>query len=259
MRFLFGTRAAKAADSPFKYGVGGSIFGGGWSPSDVTDVAAWYYLEPDGLSDGQIIDTVTDLSGAGAEDFTQPSASLQPTYDAATGGWETTSSGGNLLGASLTDWKFLHGGEASVTFRAAIDTADNAYLFNTLFGPNVGSGIWVYWAGGASRWTIRIGGIQRVSTPSVAPTDAQMHVFTFTWAADGSGEIYMDGVQVSTFSAGSFSYNTDDQASVGVLCSSYFTGLDSSDMIMTDAIFGTEHIDATQALAIYDGLDGLRS
>lgn len=259
MRFLFGTRAAKAADALFKYGVGGTVFDGGWSPSDVTDVAAWYYLEPDGLSDGQIIDTVTDLSGAGAEDITQPSASLQPTYDAATGGWETTSAGGNLLGASLTDWKFLHGGGASITFRAAIDTAVNTYFLNTQWGPNPGSGAQLAWVGAAGFWTLRVDSIGRNFIPASAPTTGQMYVVTCTWAADGSAKIYLDGVEVASWAAGSFAFNTNDQASKLVIGSAYQSGIGSSDMIVTDVIIGTEYVDATQALAIYNGLDGLRS
>ena len=179
--------------------------------------------------------------------------------DAATGGWETTASGGNLLGTSLTDWKFLHGGEASVTFRVAFDSTANTYFLNTVFGPNTGSGIWMQWIGSLGFWNFRVDGTQRNFVAASVPTAGQMYVVTYTWAADGSAKVYLDGVEVASWVAGSFTYNTNDQSSKLVIGSAYQTGLNSSDMTVTDVIIGTEYVDATQALAFYDGLDGLRS
>lgn len=258
MFFGYGTYSAKDSDALFSYGLGTPIIGG-WSPSEVTDVTAWYYLEPDGLSNGQIINTVTDLSGAGAENLTQPSASLQPTYDIATGGWATTPSGGNLLGASLVDWKFLHGGAASVTVRAAFDVTQNTYFLNTQWGPNPGTGVTLQWIGVLGRWYLRIGDAPRGFVPTSLPNSEQMYVITYTWAADGSAKIYLDGAEVATWAAGSFVFDGRDQASPFVLGSSYLSGIGSSNITMTDVIVGTEYVDATQALALYHGLNDLRS
>ena len=228
----------------------------GFDPSTIASVMAWYHLLPAGLVDGQIIDTVQDQSGEGAEDLTQTSASLQPTYDLASGGWETSVTGGCLVGASLTDWKPLHGGAATVVARGEYDPTQTSWVINTLYGPHTGSGIWIYWNKSSSRWIVRIGDRQYSMVPSVAPS--AMHTFVFTWDDLGQVDIYQDGVLVATASASPL-FSTDDQASVIVTNASYFTGLGSSDQIVTDIIIIDEYVDASQALALHDGLTAYRA
>ena len=235
-------------------GKGGPSF----DPGTIASLRAWYALDPTGLVGGQIIDTVSDRSGEGAEDLTQNSASLQPTYDAESGGWETSATGGNLLGSSLTTWKFLHGGAATVVFRAAIDTADDVYLLNTDWGPHAGEGALVQWIAGTARWVIRAADLSIVRVPTVPPTGGQMHIFAFTWDASGAAQIYQDGVLVVDASVAPPSFSQADQASQLVLGSAYFNGFHSSDLTITDALFFDEAIDAAQALELYTELAAYR-
>ena len=226
-----------------------------FNPGDIASVMAWYHI-PNELADGAIVDVVSDQSAEGAEDIEQATASLQPTYDEASGGWETSSTGGCLVGTSLTDWKPLHGGAASVVVRAEIDPAQTSWLVNTLYGPHTGSGIWIYWNSSSSRWVVRIGGRQYSLVPSTAPSS--MHTFAFAWDASGQLDIYQDGALVATASAAPL-FSTDDQASPLVTNASYLNGLGSSDQIVTDVILISEYIDASQALALHEGLTALRA
>lgn len=227
----------------------------GFDPAAIASVMAWYHI-PDAMADGAIVDVVQDQSSEGAEDIEQATASLQPTYDAASGGWETSSTGGCLVGTSLTAWRPLHGGAASVVVRAEIDPAQTSWLVNTLYGPYSGSGIWIYWNGSSSRWVVRIGGRQYSLSPSTAPST--MHTLAFSWDASGQLDIYQDGALVATSSA-TPAFSTDDQASPIVTNASYLNGLASSDQIMTDVILLDEYIDADQVLAMHDGLTAFRA
>ena len=227
----------------------------GFDPATIASVMAWYHI-PDAMSDGAIVDVVQDQSAEGAEDIEQATASLQPTYDAASGGWETSSTGGCLVGTSLTDWKPLHGGAASVVVRAEIDPAQRSWLVNTLWGPHAGSGIWIYWNESAGRWTVRVGARAYNVTPSVAPST--MHTLAFAWDDLGQVDIYQDGALVGSASAEPL-FSADDQASPLVVGAGYFSGIQSSDQIVTDVILSDEYIDASQALALYDGLEAFRA
>jgi hypothetical protein len=230
-----------------------------FDPGAIASLRAWYALDPTGLVDGQIIDTVSDRSEAGAEDITQGSASLQPTYDAATGGWETSATGGNLLGSSLTAWKFLHGGAATVVFRAAIDIADDVYLLNTDWGPHAGEGALLQWTAGTARWVVRAADLSFVRAPTIPPTGGQMHIFAFVWDATGAVQIYQDGVLVVDASVAPPSFSSANQARPLVLGSAYLNGFHSSDLPITDALFFDEAIDAAQALNLYTELAAYRA
>ena len=231
-------------------GKGGQSF----DPGTIASLRAWYALDPTGLVDGQIIDTVSDRSGEGAEGLTQSSASLQPTYDAATNGWETSATGGCVVGASFTDWKFLHVGAASITSRVQIDPAQTAWIVNTLWGPHTGrSGVWIYWKPSSMQWVIRIGGRQYIATPSVSPSAGVMHTLTFSWDALGGVTVYQDGVLVASASASPL-FSALDQASVLVVGAGYFTGTQSSDQLVVHLLLFDEPLDAAQALAIHTGL-----
>ena len=230
----------------------GSIF----DPGAIASVMAWYHLLPAGLVDGQIIDTVQDQSGEGAEDLTQASASLQPTYDIDSGGWETSVTGGCLVGASLTAWKPLHGGAASVVSRAEIDPTQTSWVINTLWGPHAGSGVWAYWDPGSGRWIVRIGGRSYNMTPTVAPSG--LHTLIFTWDDLGQVRVYQDGALVASASVAPL-FSTDDQASPLVIGAGYFSGIQSSDQIVTDIIIFDEYVDASQALALHEGLTAYRA